>query len=846
MAQRSGAGPPPQWPPRSPHEALASTPGGRERMRRMAERASPSPSPLKRARSMSALAARSGTSHNDLDDDDMDVDDEEEDDEETLQLKLQAIQAKLKLKKLQRRQRGSVDLGSSTTSRTSPGRDILAASRAQSRAAMLREAPKYPSQSPAEVQVPVSPVRRTNTAQSQRSPSRVLLGIDKGLKAKDVSLKRASSQRGPHDNDRPGSGYLQRSRTPAQNQDNLISQDRPKSFSERLAEARSEEAAKKERQERIRSVRSNAFPVKQEEVEQYKSQAVEIPEAPAERGVYTREEIMAGGRIKRSNTVPSLRRGEETSGEAGQSNPDEAASFEPYSSLHLSKRILPHNLLARTLSGKKPYLIKELLANVKAPNFELPDIEQDIVVFGIVASKSDPKAHKPPPGGSDLKEKKNKFADDEDPRGKYMVIQLVDLTWQLDLFLFDSAFARYWKLQPGTLVAILNPSVMPPPKGREDTGRFSIVLNSDGDTILEIGTARDLGYCKSVKKDGNLCNSWVNKKRTEFCEFHMNAALEKHRFHRQDINAALGSGVGGRPKTHREKWQNDNMKKNNTSNYDRASGSQYYVSHASAASLIDGEHFAFSGIADRAERKEALKRRLEHQEKERDIMKQLSNIGRGAGKEYMRMSDRTNQLGSSVSSAGGMGTNASQDSPGMGQPPTVDAKSLGLLAARGADAKKVHLSPVKRKRNLSSFNSTSSTGSSSSTKAAKTSTEVTYQPKSLGWGTSLKDKLSSMKNGQRFDGAASAAPAPAPMLTPAASSSFSDGSSFQSSSMLTPALKGKDPSRDKTELPARKKTRFVTEKGIREAGRESLGGDFTRNKMVLLDEDDDDDLLVLD
>ncbi|KAK6850804.1 minichromosome maintenance protein 10 [Apiospora arundinis] len=784
MAQRSGAGPPPQWPPRSPHEALASTPGGRERMRRMAERASPSPSPLKRARSMSALAARSGTSHNDLDDDDMDVDDEEEDDEETLQLKLQAIQAKLKLKKLQRRQRGSVDLGSSTTSRTSPGRDILAASRAQSRAAMLREAPKYPSQSPAEVQVPVSPVRRTNTAQSQRSPSRVLLGIDKGLKAKDVSLKRASSQRGPHDNDRPGSGYLQRSRTPAQNQDNLISQDRPKSFSERLAEARSEEAAKKERQERIRSVRSNAFPVKQEEVEQYKSQAVEIPEAPAERGVYTREEIMAGGRIKRSNTVPSLRRGEETSGEAGQSNPDEAASFEPYSSLHLSKRILPHNLLA--------------------PNFELPDIEQDIVVFGIVASKSDPKAHKPPPGGSDLKEKKNKFADDEDPRGKYMVIQLVDLTWQLDLFLFDSAFARYWKLQPGTLVAILNPSIMPPPKGREDTGRFSIVLNSDGDTILEIGTARDLGYCKSVKKDGNLCNSWVNKKRTEFCEFHMNAA----------------------PKTHREKWQNDNMKKNNTSNYDRASGSQYYVSHASAASLIDGEHFAFSGIADRAERKEALKRRLEHQEKERDIMKQLSNIGRGAGKEYMRMSDRTNQLGSSVSSAGGMGTNASQDSPGMGQPPTVDAKSLGLLAARGADAKKVHLSPVKRKRNLSSFNSTSSTGSSSSTKAAKTSTEVTYQPKSLGWGTSLKDKLSSMKNGQ--------------------SSSFSDGSSFQSSSMLTPALKGKDPSRDKTELPARKKTRFVTEKGIREAGRESLGGDFTRNKMVLLDEDDDDDLLVLD
>ncbi|KAK8018219.1 primase zinc finger protein [Apiospora marii] len=816
MAQRSGAGPPPQWPPRSPHEALASTPGGRERMRRMAERSSPSPSPLKRARSMSALAARSATSQNNMDDNDMDVDmEDEEDDEETLQLKLQAIQAKLKLKAFQRRQK-----------HCKPG-------------AITRSNAKGTTETPIPTSGGGAGPRIASSEGTDCPESKITqpgaMGIDKGLKAKDVSLKRASSQRGPRDNDGPSSGYLQRSRTPAANQENLISRDRPKSFSERLAEARNEEAAKKERQDRIRTARNVTFQVKQEEVERYKSQAVEIPEAPSEQGSYSREEILAGGRLKRSNTVPSLRRGDNIDGEAGAASSEEAASFEPYSALHLAKRILPHSVLARTLSGKKPYLIKDLLACVKAPNFELPDIEQDIVVLGIVASKSDPKAHKPPPGGSDLKEKKNRFADDDDTRGKYMVITLVDLTWQLDLFLFDSAFARYWKLSPGTLVAILNPSIMPPPKGREDTGRFSIVLNSDGDTVLEIGTARDLGYCKSVKKDGNLCNSWVNKKRTDFCEFHMNAALEKHRFHRQDINSAAGSGMGSRPKNHREKWQNDNTKKSNTSNYDRASGSQYYVSHASAASLIDGEHLAFGGVADRAERKEALRRRLEHQEKERDIMKQLSNIGRGAGREYMKMTDRTNQLGSSVSS---FTSGTAQDTPNMSPTPAVDAKSLGLLAARGADAKKVHLSPVKRKRNLSSFNSISSTGSSSSSATAG-KTAAASQSKSegaLGWGTSLKDKLSNMKNGQRFDGAAS--------TVPAASSSFSDGGSFQSSSMLTPAMKGKD-SREKAELPARKKTRFVTEKGIREAGRESLGGDFARNKMIMLDDEEDDDELVV-
>jgi minichromosome maintenance protein 10 len=39
--------------------------------------------------------------------------------------------------------------------------------------------------------------------------------------------------------------------------------------------------------------------------------------------------------------------------------------------------------------------------------------------------------------------------------------------------------------------------------------------------------------------------------------------------------------------------------------------------------------------------------------------------------------------------------------------------------------------------------------------------------------------------------------------------------------------------------PVRKKTRFVTEKGIREAGRESFGGQMA-NTAASLDDDDDD------
>jgi minichromosome maintenance protein 10 len=40
--------------------------------------------------------------------------------------------------------------------------------------------------------------------------------------------------------------------------------------------------------------------------------------------------------------------------------------------------------------------------------------------------------------------------------------------------------------------------------------------------------------------------------------------------------------------------------------------------------------------------------------------------------------------------------------------------------------------------------------------------------------------------------------------------------------------------------PVKKKTRFVTEKGIREAGRESFGGEVAKAAAHDLDDDDDD------
>ncbi|OTA90136.1 hypothetical protein M434DRAFT_398214 [Hypoxylon sp. CO27-5] len=901
----SGADPEPQWPPRSPHDVLLSTPKGRERLRRMAERASPTPSPSKRNRLTPALAARSGNSQrNNVEDVEMDLDedDDEEEDEEMLQLKLQALQAKLKLKKLQNAKAKKAQGGdiSPIRSESMPIPDIPVANRARSRAESLNSRPAVRPQSQMEVQVPASPVRRAQTAQGHNSPSRVRLGIDKGIKAKDISLKRAPSFRKTSGNqDGSQGGYLRRAHTPAFNTSELSTkQERPMTFSERLAAARSEETSRQEKRERIKQVRSNAFELGRQEMEQYKSNAKEIPDVPIQPEQYSREDVVAGGHLKRSNTMPGLRRPSQDVDRSGSSlggatdsqtetstrqkkqppsevPEEEASAFEPYSATHLSKRVIPHSVLTRNLAGKKTYVIKDLLKHVKAPEFQLPEIEQDIVVFGILASKSDPRSHKT--SNNNLKEK----AQTDPTKGKYMVLQLVDLQWELELFLFNSGFDRYWKLTPGTLLAILNPTVMPPPPGRTDTGRFSLVINSGQDTILEIGTARDLGFCKSIKKDGEYCNSWVNRKRTEFCEFHMNLGLAKHRQARQDVNA-FNTGLGPR-KNKDGSWGNkyknsyrlndweshaNDPKKKSRGNYDRETGSQWFISKPSAASMLDNEVLG-GQVADRVERSEALRRRLATEEKERELMKKLGQIGSGAGKEYMQKGGTGTRSISALSSNSKSGfasaaiLGSTLQAAGE-EKPDLDAKSLGLVRPKGQEPR-MHLSPVKRKRGENS----SLTSTFTSTSATASSHTRNSKP-ALGWGGNLKDKLARMKEGERLRSA---------IPDTSANNNSSSSSSSSSSTIGGGAAAGGDDGSSSfgssMRSPARKKTRFVTPKGIREAGRESLGNElasalgpgsghittdgaesksgsgsgvglsdrdkYRKARMVVLDEDDDDD-----
>jgi minichromosome maintenance protein 10 len=782
----------PHWPPRSPHEALLSTPGGRDRLRRLAERASPSPSPTKRPVSSFRNRAKGLLKA------DMNMVDGEEEDEETLQLQLQEIQARLKLKKLQKKSKQSSDTENENTradTGTLSRANSAAAIRAQSRIAGLREERLERSKSQTRIHVPVSPVRKSQPAELPWSPGRVLLGIDKGLKGSDISLKRAPSLRRRDEadaQDRRTGPFLQRASSQAGTRGSrattpsicLHNEDRPKSFSERMAAVRQQEADREERELRIKKNRSQAFDIDHKQMQTFKETAVDLPDIPRPAPEFSRDEVLnsynnpTGSGLVRSKTTPNLRSAMRST--SNTSNPisersdsrasldiptnkrataksklppsevpeSEASQFEPYSSTHLSKRIIPHQVLTRTLSGKKTFLVPDLLREVKSPDFSLPDVEEDIVIFGIIAKKTEPKVHAP----------------SANKKGKYMIMSLTDLKWDVDLFLFDSAFDKFWKLTPGTIIAILNPGIMAPKNAA--TGKFSLTLNTDTDTVLEIGSARDLGFCKSVKKDGSTCETWVDNRHTEFCDYHVNETLKKTRTNRMEINTmTFGKGDFGKRKFNSKDMtghfdgqkQREQEKK---TRYDRESQSRIYIGGKTSANLLDDVDFDPDAFHRGSTKEERMTRRILAQEKERELARKLAKIGGGLGADYMRKNN-TSQQDSSMN-------NSATDAP-----PPPEPASLGLLSGK---AKDVALSPIKRKR--------ANTASSSA---------------AVGWGSNLSKELGRMKNGENLQ-------------------------------------------------PVKKKTRFVTEKGIREAGRESFGGDVVAAKPAPsndFDDDDDDDLDIV-
>lgn len=708
--------------------------------------------------------------------------DEEDEDEETLQLRLQALEAKLKLKQLRQKKNKSVSNGSdvenehpakapafSTSESSGPSekRDWLKLGRTQSVNKGARPA-----------QIPVSPPRRKVPVELPKSPGRVLLGIDKGLKGKNVSLRRPPVAETSHEDfddpfleDALGQKTSAHQSTPyALGRLQQASESKPLGFSERIANIRREDKDRQERTRRLHAQRSTGFGIVKEELGRLKTVAnqdaqVEAASGPRDsiKSSFSREEIIKATKETSSsigyaatsrnshdtiitrrkefnnpNASPGFlkpspppakarsvstppRKSQKTASKEPASTDD--SLFEPFSSFHLTKRLIPHDSLTKALSGKSILLLPDVLGTVKAPDYCFrDDLEADVVILATIASKSKPLSHKDAHKTTDKTSANDGFktslteaAESEaNVRGKFIVLTLTDHIWALDLYLFTTAFTRFRKLTPGTVVAILNPAIMPPPPHNPHNNRFSLTLSSSDDTILEIGTSRDLGWCSSIKRDGKQCESWIDKRHTSVCEFHVDTQVEKTRRGRMDLNGmsapfAPGGkkggrtgywGGGGKGKINSKQTPGRDYEKYNRGigagthsvpdgrQYDRLNKTTFYVGGAptdmfgqSAASLLDGDT-----IADRGAKEERLRKRLAARERETEIARKLGEMGNGIGREYLKARHEN-------PSSEGVPVCSTQGGQETREP--LDAATLGLKGNRSVN---VQLSPLKKRK----------------------------------------------------------------------------------------------------------------------------------------------------
>lgn len=169
---------------------------------------------------------------------------------------------------------------------------------------------------------------------------------------------------------------------------------------------------------------------------------------------------------------------------------------DPVFGLRIVHPLISSNLLTERMVGRTAVDIRNLDHHVTGA-----DLSQDWCMGGVIVSKS--------------------AVQTSQKGAQYIIWKISDLKGEIkmvSLFLFKNAYKDLWKTAQGTAVAILNPSVFP----RKDNKTGDIALTIDtAQKVMLLGKSKDLGTCKSKKKNGEQCTAVVNLNVCEYCIYHV-------------------------------------------------------------------------------------------------------------------------------------------------------------------------------------------------------------------------------------------------------------------------------------------------------------------------------------
>ena len=194
---------------------------------------------------------------------------------------------------------------------------------------------------------------------------------------------------------------------------------------------------------------------------------------------------------------------------------DKDSSTDPFSGIRITKPLVSSEMMQLRMQGRKMFRLSTLHNKSKK---ELSDC--DWVTIGVIVHKPEPK---------------------KSSSGKtYCIWKLNDLQncdQTVSFFLFGEVYKTHWKVSIGTVVGLLNPSMMDKSEKYQSDIAFTI---NHPQKLMIMGMSTDLGMCKQVKKNGAPCTNVINKMQGDYCTYHVNAAYKKTCSKRSELNSYTG------------------------------------------------------------------------------------------------------------------------------------------------------------------------------------------------------------------------------------------------------------------------------------------------------------------
>ncbi|XP_013200909.1 protein MCM10 homolog [Amyelois transitella] len=191
---------------------------------------------------------------------------------------------------------------------------------------------------------------------------------------------------------------------------------------------------------------------------------------------------------------------------------------DPIFGLRITKPLISSSALLDRMQGREAVNMLRVKRHV-----ENEDLSKDWVIAGVIVKKSAAKKS----------QKGNQFL-------IWTLSDLKDDMKTVSMFLFRKAYNELWKTMEGTVVAVLNPNVLDRSQNSQDQACLSV---ENPDRVMLLGQSKDLGMCKSKKKNGEPCTAFVNLSKCEHCIYHVKQEYQKYSRRQELQSPTMGKGL---------------------------------------------------------------------------------------------------------------------------------------------------------------------------------------------------------------------------------------------------------------------------------------------------------------